>query len=118
MNKYVVGCLLEHKQSGNKAFLEYSYRTAFGQGSSNEISVLWLDEKGNPDWSSAWHKKSSFNVIDSDIEENLKKIRKYNRKQGGAPISMKPEFAKKIGYTSVHTYASAMACRKNGDIKL
>lgn len=118
MANYVIGCLLEHKNSGNKAFLEYSYRAAFGSGSSNEISIIWLDEEGNPDWSSAWHQKSNFKVIDSDIEENLKKIRKYNKKEGGAPISMNPELAKKLGYTSIHTYASAMANRKHGDIKL
>lgn len=115
---FVIGALLESKSDGNRCFLEHSYAQAFGGKNYSSLSVIWLDEKGNPEYSSAWHRKSDFKVIDSDIESNLQKIIKFNKKSGGAPICMKASLARKLGYTSIHTYASAKANRKNGEIKL
>ena len=57
--------------------------------------------------------------MESDVEANLKKIVKYNQEEGeGAPIAMNPKLAAKLGYTSIHTYDSARANRKEGDIKI
>ena len=116
--KIVPGTLVQHKKSGCLALVEHTYGQAFG-GRSNALSLLWLDDNGEIDFSSAWSYPSQFNILESDIEANLKKIVKYNRKCGeGAPIFMDSELAAKLGYTSIHTYASARANRKKGDIKL
>jgi hypothetical protein len=119
-NKNIVpGTLIQDKTTGKKAIVEFTSLQAFQNGSNSEVSLLWLDNNEEIDFSSAWHSISRFNILDSDIEENLKKIVKYNRKEGeGAPIGMKPEMAKKLGYTSIHTYSSAMSGRKRGDIKI
>ena len=115
--KYLAGTLIELKSTGKRAFIEHTYKEAFGRGSHNQISVIWLDDDGNIECSSAWSSKSDFRVIKSDIEANLKKIRKYNKKDDGAPIMMNPDLARYLGYTSIHTYESARADRK-GSIKL
>ena len=117
MKRFVIGSLLEHKESGQKALLEYSYAAAFGGNDYNDLSVIWLDENGKLEYSSAWHSKRSFNIIESDIKTNMKKIRKFN-KGDAAPICMNPDIAEKLGYGSIHTYASALAGKKKGDIKL
>lgn len=116
--KVVPGTLIQFKNTGELAFVEYTYGQAFG-GRSNSLSVLWLDENGNIEYSSAWFSLSQFNILESDVKANLKKIVKYNQKEGeGAPISMKPELAVKLGYTSIHTYESAKSNKKEGNIKL
>lgn len=118
MNKrFVIGALLENKE-GHKAFLAYSYAAAFGGKESNNIAVMWLDSKNNITGTSAWYRKSDFTVIDSDINENMKKICKYNSTHGGAPICMKVEMARKLGYKSIHTYESARKMMKHGSIKI
>ena len=116
--KIVPGTLVQHKKSGNLAFVEHTYAQAFG-GRSNQLSLLWLDKDGEIEDSSAWHSPSQFNILESDTEANLKKIVKYNQEEGeGAPICMKPSLAIKLGYTSIHTYESARSGRKKGSIKL
>lgn len=112
------GTLLKFKKTGELAILEYTYNQAFGNGKdTGDLSIIWLDNKGNPEFSSAWRKKSEFLVIDSDIKKNLQKIRKYNKGEA-APISMNPELAEKLGYESIHTYASALSGSRKGEIKL
>ena len=107
MNKrFVIGALLENKE-GHKAFLAYSYAAAFGGKESNNITGT-----------SAWYRKSDFTVIDSDINENMKKICRYNSTHGGAPICMKVKMARKLGYKSIHTYESARKMMKHGSIKI
>lgn len=115
---FVTGALLESKSDGSRCFLEHSYAQAFGGRNYSSLAVIWLNKKGNPEYSSAWHNKSNFKVIDSDLESNLQKIIKFNKKSGGAPICMKASLAQKLGYTSIHTYASARSNRKSGEIKL
>ena len=116
--KYVPGTLLKHKKSGEFAILEHTYNQAFGKGDEGgDLAIIWLDDKENPEFSTAWRKKSEFLVIDSDIKKNLQKIRKYNKGEA-APISMNPELAEKLGYGSIHTYASAKSGSKKGGIKL
>lgn len=115
--KYLAGTLIESKSTGEKALIEYSYKEAFGSGSHNELSVIWLNKNGNPAGSSAWNEKSNFNVLESNIEENLKKIRKYNKGEA-APIGMNAKLAIYLGYSSIHTYESALANLKEGSIKL
>jgi hypothetical protein len=115
--KFVTGALLQNKE-GNRAYLQYSYAAAFGGNNSNDIAVAWIDENGKVTNSSAWHRKGEFEVLDSDIKHNLNEIRKYNRRQGGAPIFMRAKLAIKLGFTSIHTYESARAGRKHGFIKI
>ena len=115
--KYLAGTLIESKSTGEKALIEHSYKEAFGSGSHNELSVIWLDKNGNPEYSNAWKKKSDFNMLESNVEENLKKIRKYN-KGDAAPIGMNARLAIYLGYSSIHTYESALANSKEGSIKL
>lgn len=117
--KIVPGTLVQDKRTGEKAIVEYTSLQAFKNGSNSEVSLLWLDDNGEIDFGSAWHSISRFNILDSDTEANLKKIIDYNHKEGeGAPIGMKPEIAKKLGYTSIHTYSSALSGRKRGDIEI
>lgn len=116
--KFAPGTLVQHKKSGSLAYVEYTYGQAYG-GRSNDLSLLWLDDDGEIECSTAWSSPSQFNIIESDIEENLKKIIAYNQKEGyGAPICMDPVLASKLGYDSIHTYESARAGRKKGDIKI
>lgn len=115
--KFVTGVLIQDKE-GNKGIFEYTYAAAFGGKDSNSISIAWVDEKGKILHSSAWHRKSHFEVLESDVEDNMKKLRAYHKKQGGAPIFMKASLAKDLGYTSIHTYESAKLGKKNGFIKL
>ena len=116
--KIVPGTLVQHKKTGELAFVEHTYAQAFG-GRSKALSLLWLDDNGEIECSSAWSYPSQFNILESDIEANLKKIVKYNQEEGeGAPIFMNPKLAAKLGYTSIHTYESARADKKKGDIKL
>ena len=115
--KYLAGTLIESKSTGRKALIEHSYKEAFESGSHNELSVIWFDEKGNLKGSTAWHSKSDFNILESDIEENLKKIKEYNKGEA-APIGMNKKLAIYLGYSSIHTYESALANLKEGSIKL
>ena len=116
--KIVPGTLVQHKKTGELAFVEHTYAQAFG-GCSNKLSLLWLDDDGEIENGIAWYSPSQFNIIESDVEENLKKIVKYNQEEGeGAPIGMDPILASKLGYDSIHTYESAIAGRKKGDIEL
>ena len=118
--KFVTGCLIQDKD-GNVGIFEYSYAMAYGGKDYNNITVAWLDEKGKKVIETSHHRKSQFTIIDSDpktIEDNLKKLRSYNKKSGGAPICMKASLAIKLGYKSIHTYESALAYRKDGSIKL
>ena len=115
---FIPGTLVQHKKTGRLAFVEHTYGQAFG-GRSNSLSLLWLDDNGEIDFSSAWSSPSQFNIIESDVEANLKKIVAFNQEEGeGAPIGMDPILASKLGYDSIHTYDSAMANRKEGDIKI
>ena len=115
---FVPGTLVQHKKTGELAFVEHTYAQAFG-GRSKALSLLWLDENGEIDYGSAWFQPSQFNIIESDVEANLKKIVAYNQEEGdGAPISMDPTLASKLGYTSIHTYESVMSGRKKGDIEI
>ena len=98
MEKYLAGTLIESKSTGEKALIEYSYKEAFGSGSHNELSVIWLDKDDNLKGSTAWHSKSDFNILESNIEENLKKIREYNKGEA-APISMNIRLAIYLGYS-------------------
>ncbi len=101
---HLIGDLVKYKYSDDIGIIEYSYKDAFGWGNHNNFSVLWLDEKGKPECSQAWNSKNSLEVIDTEHrEENIKKIRKYNRKYGDRePLFMKEQFAKQLGYKSVH----------------
>ena len=117
MKKYLAGTLIESKSTGEKALIEHSYKEAFGSGSHNELSVIWLDKDDSPKGSTAWHSKSDFNILESDIEENLKKIKEYNKGEA-APIGMNKKLAIYLGYSSIHTYESALAHLKEGSIKL
>ena len=98
MEKYLAGTLIESKSTGEKALIEYSYKEAFGSGSHNELSVIWLDKDDNIKGSTAWHSKSDFNILESNIEENLKKIREYNKGEA-APIVMNKKLAIYLGYS-------------------
>jgi len=81
--KYQISETVKFKD-GRIGIIEYSYAQAFGSDektSYNEYSILFLDEKGKPKFSSAWHYDSSIEkVIDVDLEKGLKTIRKYNSK--------------------------------------
>ena len=115
---FIPGTLVQHKKTGELAFVEHTYAQAFG-GQSKALSLLWLDDNGEIEYGSAWFQPSQFNIIESDVEANLKKIVAYNQEEGeGAPISMNPKLAVKLGYTSIHTYDSARAGRKEGNIKI
>lgn len=115
---FIPGTLVQHKKSGSLAYVEHTYGQAFG-GRSNDLSLLWLDDDGEIEGGSAWFSPSQFNIIESDVEANLRKIVAYNQEESeGAPIGMNPTLASKLGYTSIHTYDSARACRKEGDIKI
>ena len=115
---FVPGTLVQHKKTGELAFVEHTYAQAFG-GRSKALSLLWLDDNGEIECSSAWFYPSQFNILESDVEANLKKIVAYNQEEGeGAPICMNPTLASKLGYTSIHTYESARANRKKGDIEI
>ena len=76
-----------------------------------------MDKDDNLKGSTAWHSKSDFNILESDIEENLKKIKEYNKGEA-APIGMNKKLAIYLGYSSIHTYESALAHLKEGSIKL
>lgn len=116
--KFVTGALLEYFKGG-KAIMEHTYAQAFGGENNDDLSIAWLDDDGNIVGSMAWLNKAAFEVLDSEnIQENLEKLRAYNRKIGAAPIAMKPEVAKELGYTSIHTYKSAIAGDKVGEIRL
>lgn len=116
--KFVTGALLEYFKGG-KAIMEHTYAQAFGGNNDHDLAIAWLDDDDNIVGSAAWFNKSAFTVLDSEnIQENLEKLRAYNRKIGAAPIAMKPEVAKELGYTSIHTYKSALAGDKVGEIRL
>lgn len=118
--KFVTGCLIQDKD-GDVGIFEYNYAMAFGGRDYNNIAVAWLDEKGKKVIEISYDRKSQFTLIDSDpktIEANLKKLRSYNKKSGGAPICMNTGLAIKLGYKSIHTYESAKAGCKEGSIKL
>lgn len=116
--QFVTGALLEYSKGG-KAIMEYTYAQAFGGNNNSDLDIAWLDDDGNIVGSMAWLNKSDFKIIDSEnIQQNLEKLRAYNRKIGAAPIAMKPEVAKELGYTSIHTYKSALAGDEIGEIKL
>lgn len=101
---HLIGDLVKYKYSDDIGIIEYSYKDAFGWGNHNNFSVLWLDEKGKPEYSQAWNSRNSLEVIDTEHRnENIKKIRKYNRKYGDrAPLFMKEQLVKQLGYKSVH----------------
>lgn len=106
---FLIGDLVKDKTNGAIGIIEHSYKDAFGHGSHSEFSILWLDDDGKPDFSHAWNYKKNLEVIDTEHrQENIKKIRKYNRGDA-APICMDSQLAKKLGYKGVHTYESAMA---------
>ena len=71
--KIVPGTLVQHKKTGELAFVEHTYAQAFG-GRSKALSLLWLDDNGEIECSSAWSYPSQFNILESDVEANLKKI--------------------------------------------
>ena len=98
MKKYLAGTLIESKSTGEKALIEHSYKEMFGSESHSELSVIWLDKDGNPKDSTAWHSKSDFNILESNVEENLKKIREYNKGEA-APIGMNKKLAIYLGYS-------------------
>jgi len=103
--KYQIGETVKFK-NGTIGIIEYSYAQAFGSHSDdytyNEYSILFLDEKGKPSYSSSWH--SAFvieKVIDVNLEKGLKTIRKYNSKiedSMDVPMYMNGELHDLIGY--------------------
>lgn len=106
--EFFIGDLVKFKSDGTYGVIEHSSEDAFGRGNHNEFSIMILNEKGVPINSISWIQKSQLECVDTTHrEENLKKIREYN-KGHGAPISMNPELAKMLGYGFVHTYETAM----------
>ena len=111
--------------NGNLAIVENDYSEAFGGRNYTSLAICELDSNKNITYGWAWAKYENYCLVSKDpeiISENLEKIREHNSKIGdGAPICMNPELAKKLGFTSIHTYESAKAAGwepKEGAIKL
>ena len=110
---------------GNLAIVEYDYSEAFGGRDYTSLSICELDSNGNITYCWAWAEYEDYCLVSKDseiISKNLEKIRKYHIEyDGGAPIGIDSELAKKLGYTSIHTYESAKVAGwepKEGAIKL
>ena len=110
---------------GNLAIVECDYSEAFGGRDYTSLAIFELDSNENITYGWAWAKYENYCLVSKESEivsKNLEKIRKYNIECGdGAPICMNPELAKKLGFTSIHTYESAKAAgweSKEGAIKL
>ena len=110
---------------GNLAIVVHDYSEAFGGRNYTSLAICELDFDKNIKYSWAWAEYENYCLVSKDpkvISENLEKIRKYNLEIGdGAPICMNLELAKKLGFTSIHTYESAKAAGwepKEGAIKL
>ena len=98
---------------GNLAIVEHDYSEAFGGRDYTSLAIYELDSNENITYGWAWAKYENYCLVSKEpeiVSKNLEKIRKYNIERGdGAPICMNPELAKKLGFTSIHTYESAKA---------
>ena len=98
---------------GNLAIVEYDYSEAFGGRNYTSLAIYELDSDKNITYCWAWAKYENYCLVSKEpeiVSKNLEKIRKYNIERGdGAPIGTDPELAKKLGFTSIHTYESAKA---------
>ena len=110
---------------GNLAIVEHDYSEAFGGRNYTSLAIYELDSNENITYGWAWAEYENYCLVSKEpeiISKNLEKIRKYNIERGdGAPIGTDPELAKKLGFTSIHTYESAKAAGwepKEGAIKL
>lgn len=110
---------------GNFAIVEHDYAEAFGGRCFTSLAICQLDSEGNITCSWAWAEYADYCLVSKDpdvVSKNLEKIRKRVSEIGdGAPIGMNSELAKKLGFTSIHTYESARASgweAKEGAIKL
>lgn len=110
---------------GNLAIVEHDYSEAFGGRDYTSLAICELDSTGNITYGWAWAKYENYCLVSKEpeiVSKNLKKIRKHNIEcSSGAPICMNPKLAKKLGYSSIHTYESAKAAGwepKEGAIKL
>ena len=110
---------------GNLAIVEHDYSEAFGGRNYTSLAIYELDSNENIKFGWAWAEYENYCLVSKEpeiVSKNLEKIRKYNMEDDdGAPICMNPELAKKLGFTSIHTYESAKAAGwepKEGTIKL
>ena len=98
---------------GNLAIVEHDYSEAFGGRNYTSLAICELDSNENITYGWAWAKYENYCLVSKEpeiVSKNLEKIRKYNIERGdGAPIGTNPELAKKLGFTSIHTYESAKA---------
>lgn len=114
--RWYPGYLVKNKNKEEYAIVEHDYAEAFGGRNFTDLCLLFLDNEGNPEYSSAWHDYYDYELIDKDnIEKYLDIIRKYNNGDA-APINMDYQLAKNLGYGSIHTYESARSNKEIGDI--
>lgn len=111
------------KDKGGKLFIVFhDYAEAFGIRDFTSLALCDLDSNENIIRYWAWADYKNYFLVSKEpeiVSKNLEKIRQYiGRSKNGAPIAMNSRLAKKLGFTTIHTYESANSGSKEGAIKL
>lgn len=92
------GFVIQHKDTGTKAIVEFDYAYAFGGRNFTDLSLYSLDKEGNITCGWAWASYSNYNIIDTEHQQqNIKLIREYNTIHNhSAPYGLSDELSLKF----------------------
>ena len=84
--RWLPGYVIQQKETGTKAIVEFDYAYAFGGRNFTDLSIYNLDKEGNITCGWAWASYSNYKLIDTEHQQqNIKRIHDYNVSNGYRP---------------------------------